>query len=458
MGFIENKSGIFKSVGIGKALTNDILSKFRGSKNKLLSSFDSIKSKSRNIIPFLLDLIKTLDGVKKIEDIFDEIIRSLDEVEKEIKSALYEVLKNIYTCNFDGTIPTWLTDGSFQITPKTIDPLNLFRVNPTTPVGVMLYDNNLNSFLFDVLQGSAGVWSSLVYFEYLPNGKIQIRVQNPNQTIDEFLKTYLNSLVLFPKENIFAKFMDNLFGKISDLADFTKDDIEAELKVQRIIDNMLDADEDPLKIINDDSYFFFDMNTLREIEEQADMKARGVNVVNMSCGLVEVSITEEELINSVANITGSTELIVIKEEILLLTNNAINRSTINDEDKKTSRDFFIVEFLTSLPKIFMSILLSPKIILLLIIMHRLTTTIVSELDAIELIKAHKQTFIKLAKKVLAPVVKRMFKVVLKSVSSLTGQITSSMVLEKLNLFKVSLLSLTGGVTDKLDNAFNKLNV
>lgn len=471
MGFIENKSNVFKSVGVTKALTNDIVTKFGDTKNKLGNiknklgdSFKSIKSKSRNIIPFLLDLLKSLAGVKRIEDVFDKIIKSLDIIEVEVKEAIYEVIRGLYFCNYDGALPTWMTDGTLRIKVSSLDQLNLFKLDPATPLGTTLYDKNLNTFLYEnVLQLPQTVvsWDGFMEFMYDDTtDEVVVKVTETSLKIDEFIKKFMNSINLFPKENIFTKFMDELFGITSNILKRSKEEVEVELKVKKILEKMIESEDNELKIVTDDSYFLFTNEELNDIEWRAENYSNGVSFLDMSCGLVETTVTEEEVLSSVANLTGSTELITLKNEIITITNKAIERSDILPEDKKTSRDFFMLEFITQLPNILLAIIMSPKLVLLFIIMHVLVTgnPNYTEINAVEFIRQHKDLFKKIAKKVLGSVVKILFGFVLKEVTKLITQISSQLIMEKLALYRKSLLSLTGGIASRVESATKVDNV
>lgn len=451
MGFIDNKSNIFKEIGVNRALTesggifNNTSRLLQGASK--LNSFPSVKDKAKNIIPFFIDLILSLEGSKKIEEIFEKIIKALGEIEQDVKNILYELLKEQYLCNYTGTIPTWLIDGSFRVGAKSIDPFNMFVFNPNSGPGALIYDTNLNSFIHDqVLQnpGSARVWQNLIEFTYnTSDDSITIRVLDSTQTINDFFISYLNSINLFPKENLYAKFMDNLFGSVSSGLRKTKDEIETEKKLEMIFSKMLNT-ENTVEVI-DDSYFKFTNSELSEIERLSADIVNGEGTINLPCGEIPMTLPFDSILSGATTIKNSPELITVKDEIIKSINQSIDSSPqISNDDKDSSRNFFIIEFIIKLPLFLLSILISPKIMLLFNIGHMIANnTPLNQNDAIDFIKKNKNLIFKLVGKIMGVVLKLMWPTILKGVTDLVSKILSNRIKEQGALYLKAIASLTG---------------
>ena len=124
MAFIKNKTDLFSEISATKALFDNF-----PELNKTINSYESVKSKSGNLIPLFLDLLQELIGTV-IEEKFKEFIKKADNIELKIKDVIIkEVMKKVVTsglitddsCDFTSA-------GTVTLTERIIQP-DQFQVN-----------------------------------------------------------------------------------------------------------------------------------------------------------------------------------------------------------------------------------------------------------------------------------------------------------------------------------------
>ena len=88
MSFIKDKTDLFGEISATKALFDNF-----PELNKSVNSYESIKSKSGNLIPLFLDLLQELIGTV-IEEKFKDFLKKSDKIENKLKDVIIkEVIK-----------------------------------------------------------------------------------------------------------------------------------------------------------------------------------------------------------------------------------------------------------------------------------------------------------------------------------------------------------------------------
>lgn len=129
MSVIDKKRKVFGNIAAIRTLTEGM------PQLKLSSSFPSINN-GGNSITFLTDLIKALIGYEAlVGTVVDILTHSLTQIEKDIKIALKQELKNIVSCGVDPSIPAFLSTTGIVIEVSKVDYLDLFKVDPNSPNG-----------------------------------------------------------------------------------------------------------------------------------------------------------------------------------------------------------------------------------------------------------------------------------------------------------------------------------
>lgn len=338
MGFIEDKSKIVQQVGLFEVLSDLPKSRF-------ISNIPSVKSTSKNLIPFLLDLLSTTCKDKEaLPNLKDRVKCDLIRIVTEILVDFFPVFVRIIKEGFIKAIKAGLIcPADFKIpipTPSVILPQKGFDLNKLTTLDPTAFptslffgetDDDLNLFLANLVRngvGSTGVWKNILDFEVidypLPQTnpllpivsdlglRVTINSSYGGKEYDVFLKDYMNNLELFNFKNFVPNLLEEFNGMISNIinnSDVTLNapninlstpevsfnlDIEAATKkeqVNKMIEKILDTDPCEQNFSLDDNFFQFSSDELLDIEAKAQNRLIGSKITNYSCTPTLVNLT-----------------------------------------------------------------------------------------------------------------------------------------------------------------------
>jgi hypothetical protein len=349
MSYKNDKKSVFEEIGIIKTL-NDIPD------SQSTSSFDSANSNSKNILPFLLELLTIVSNDKKqkreaekeekekekeknVERGFDFklpgngkllqkkkeekpeedpeeepkwktivkkiLIKFLPEFIRILKEALILGIKATFNCGSDFVMPS---GANMLMNLADIDYNNLFKMDPNAGgmASFLLGDSSkdFDKFIYDtvrtpntlnVWQGPNGPLIDLTYFSGgTQNNQIDFKVnQNyDDKNFGDFLLDFFASIELFSKEKFIATLLDFFFGLISSQTDTTVEQLINEEKTNKIIDKILNTDPCYDEIVYDDSFFSFNNEDLEEIERRARERKLGVTNIDLGCGIFEFDLND----------------------------------------------------------------------------------------------------------------------------------------------------------------------
>lgn len=465
MSILDQKKKIFGNIAALRTL-NDGFPKL-----KLSSSFPSINTDG-NSISFLTDLIKSLIGYEAlVSNVVDILTYSLKDIEKEIKIALKQELKSIVSCGVDPSIPIWLkSNGSgivFEV--NKIDFNDQLLVNPTSVPGKLMYNDiqptltdssDLNTFIFSTIQndGITQTWgnSSLLGTSIMdltftslgtfptPNNTLRINANAnyDNKTLTDFNNDFIDSLTLFNTENLINKIIDTIFGSISFSLKRTNKQLQNEEKVNNVIDKLVNSTTDVI----DDSYFTFTNDEVYVQEESAQYRKNGIKKLEC-CNKIAASVPIKMLTDFNNELSGSTSVIQKKEIITKNLNYIGNQATTNSKNQTDNIAIklnFIQEIINNLIKGIVSVVISPKIILIFMINFRIiygpnaTFT-----DAVDFIKKNKTLFNNLIKKISTLIIKKLLAIALKTITEMVAESAAKQQIEKAKAQLSQMLSLVG---------------
>jgi hypothetical protein len=460
MSILQKKQKIFGTIAASRVLTETL------PKSKLTSSMPSINNQT-NIILFITDLIQALVGFQELVDSVIEILTtSMAEVERVIKIALKTQLNSIVSCGINPSLPDFIkSDGKgVVIEVKKIDFFDILKIDPNSPSGKLIYDDvtptyidssDFNTFLYGVLQTpyTTRTWKGILDFTFEPtdskgvnpNNSLIIKANSAyeSRTINDLNNNYIDSLTLFDVTKMVNKIIDTIFGSFSINRTKTPKQLEAEAKIDMIVDKIIDADE---CIAFDDSFFVFDSEEITEIEARANDKKRGI-IKYVTSVSFDASVPEEALTN--LNTEFGTA-VTIQEKRDVLTKNlddmaeATSSDSPNPEDKTAIKLNFFQLILSNFVKAVVSFILSPKVVCIFLINFKIiygegaTFT-----DAIDFIKKNRTLVVTVTKKITELIVKELMKIVGKEIGTLMGSVQAVRLIEK-GKDKISqLLSLVG---------------
>lgn len=406
MGFIDNKKEIVESVALYQVLGNL-------PKNKSVSSLESVNSKNKNLLDFLLDLFvvtcKEKKGnnpvfsiptpflpsgstgsrisydkcdVKKI--LLDILTTFFPQLVRILKDAIKEGIKAGLMCSTNFRLPN--TNARVTMDMKNLDVTGLTKIDPNSQIGSTFYGKDatkdFNRFLSDLTQtGGNRNWKGLINLNYsLPTQKIDIELDSSYlnsgggsnsgnipkpPTFDGFLNDYTESLELINKENLMARVNNKMTGVLSrDLGSSLEKFINDE-KISKLQDKINNTECGGNEYEFNDSYFSFSDEEVLEIEERANQKYKGQVLLDLGCGIQPVSMNPDTIKNDFDKIRNSTNTTStgVLVDVIESSNNTMT-SDVSPENKENSKKSLNKEMLKEIPKSVAEIVFEPKITVL----------------------------------------------------------------------------------------------
>jgi len=291
----------------------------------------------------LLQDIMALLGNTNLEEIKALILNWLNNVigplSKRIKEILKQKMKDCFTCKIGPAIPPWLflnnpNDGTignglnFQL--EQIDLQCLFKINPSTEMGELLYDNyGMNYFLWETIQaaGTKKIWlgtngQPIAHFTFLesdptaytesttPGGvqnilttnqnnvfKIQIDNRYHNKSLTTFNNDYIDSISpVFDVSGVISKAMDIIYGVLGKGLNLSDPCAEKIMIFQNGIEKLINNGVDDPDVVIDNTFFEFNEPELVNIKEQTSNYKRGYRPFSSCCNKRVASIDPSTLI------------------------------------------------------------------------------------------------------------------------------------------------------------------
>ena len=247
MAIIDKKKKIFGDIAAAKTIVDGL------PKLKLSSSMASITN-GGDSISFLSDLLKSLFGYEKLNDIIVDILTySINELDLTIKQSIKQELKSIVNCGLNPSIPSYMLYGSSGIvtTVKKIDYFNKMLISPTSAVGLLTYkdvtsglnSSDFNTFLYYTIQNNGvpqnwgftntGYDLLTIQFDQIstPNNSLKITTsQNFSGSLTDLNEKYVDSLKLINTEGLLFNILDNIFGTMSNTINKSVTQIKYKIK------------------------------------------------------------------------------------------------------------------------------------------------------------------------------------------------------------------------------------
>ena len=469
MSLLEKKNKVFGEIASARTLVDSI------KKFNLKSSLETF-TKGGNVIAFLMDLITSLTGYKELlAEIVDILTYEMNNIEKEAKKNIKKILKGVVNCGINPSIPSFLlpTGSGLIFEAKEIDFFDLFKVDPNSTEGQLLYSNtatpltssqDFNTFLCGVIQadGTTFTWKGIftITFNSLsdgvrPNNTFTVRVTQTyiNKKISDMNNDFIDSITLFDTATVLNKILDTLYGSVSIELKKTTKQLQVEAQINDIIDRIADADD---KII-DDSFFHFTNEELYSQEINADNRRNGILPLETSLE-TPVSVPMEFLISATTQINSASTLIEKKSVVTSNLENIADQnaaSAQNSSDKMTLKVNFIQNIIKNISKAITNAVISPKIVLIFLINFKIVSGIVATYsNPIDFIKKNKNLFNDLVKGVAEQIIKRLLELALKEITRLAAAKSAKLLIEKANQRQSQILSLVGVAKDKLNEINN----
>lgn len=398
MGIIDQKKGIFGSIGALNVLNDDF------PKSKKSSSFSSVNNSSDST-GFLIDLVSALAGFEALKGyVVNTISYDLNKVEDAIKDGLKRELKEMVSCSVDPNIPDWFksTGNGVKMKATNIDFFDIMKIDPTSREGSVIYSDtptqltskDCNTYLYYTIQGngSAEDWgsstttSNILRTTFLESDsvsgennilKFTTSPEYDNKKLTQFNNDYIDSLTLFGGPDsvngiqMISAIAEELFGSTSSSSNVgkSKKQLMCEAEIREVLDAIINSEDDNIS----DNYFTFDNPTLARMDEDVNNRANGIKILK-TCGNIPIQITNESVLSLTEQINDSTTK---EEEVTAIANSLEQMSEAqasfipNEKDKSTAKKNFFTEIIRKFVRMVMNVIISPKFLTLFAINHQI---------------------------------------------------------------------------------------
>lgn len=430
------------------------------------NSFPSLNSKNDGLA-FLLDILKTLVGFEQIKnETINFLTFNVLPIEVTIKTLLKELLKKTFSCSNDAVLPDFLFTDGILIPVKQIDFFDLFKIDPTSDVGTMLYGSqqeDLNHFLYTVIQGNEAYWKNIVLVKYLPNGivngqyfnhvlSVKIHPGYSGKTVNTFINNFVDSITFLELPLLINRIFDNLFGVISLKMGKSFAQIQAENELDALIEKVVDLPD----TIIDNSYYEFSQANINYLEKMTAQRKRGVTQF-ITCYDIYSEVDTNDLIDLTSNLEGVATLSEIKtiidNKFEILTTQMVG--DIDDTNKSNSILEFYMKFFKGIIKGIMNVFLSPKVMFMFLTYYKIVNVTSSFKTAKDFFEEHKQFFVDIIRTIILPIIiEFLIKIILKYIKKLIVEENINKNAEKFKYYQLQILSLLG-VPDRIANLILK---
>lgn len=462
MGFIDDKTQAVNSVALFEVLSNL-------PKGRATSSLASVKSTSKNLLPFLVDLLSVTckDNAKNIKDrakceatilLIDILVQFFPVLLRILKEGFIKGIKAGLACGADFTIPN--PTPKIKLNLNKIDFLDLMKIEPTSSVGSTFYGKDatkdFNWFLYNLVQsGGSSTWKNILNLTYFPlTEEIEVEVHSSyvGKTFNEFLINFINSIDLLSLENMMAKLMNGLTGVMSanlPNVNISLDKLLALEKVNSLQDKINNSDPCKEEYQFEDSFFTFTNDELFHMESLANQKYLGTTNLDVGCGILPVTV-DPELVKTVFDDIRSTppsKVNVIIEQSINTLNNSLTKN-VPDSDKKLAKLSLNAKMLMDMPKIFTNIALEPKIVILYQISSKTVNDItVNVTNGFDYAKATKVFFDFVSRESLAALLEIIFREVKREIMKLVAEIAVKIIKEQSDIRLKAISSIVTGTVE-----------
>jgi hypothetical protein len=465
MGTFEKKSDVLNKISALKSV-NDTEPKLKKENNS-----KSLKAKKNKTIEFIKDLIDILVGVEEFKE---ELVRFLTyqtvAIEGAVKTGLKSILKNKFSCSVDAILPDFLVDGTgtgFNVAVKQVDFFSILKVDPNSVGGKLIYSSisqDLNVYLYDVLQGNVGTWKNLIIVSYqqqgIVDGKMKTNVFNvkidsswSGKTVNDFINAFLDAIIILNLTNFVNKVFDMTFGSISNLLKFNKNTVSAEVELDILIEKIIDSSE---TIEIDNSYFDFTKDEIDLFNEKVEERVTGKKILK-ECDFVSSSIDVNDLVDLTDQLNAASTLIEIKDILTNKFDTLSNQATDNvgSENRAFGKNNFFKTFLLGIVKALANLLFAPKVMIMIITYFKILSNNIGFSTFGDFLRDNKQLIMDLVKKVLLPIIiKFLMKILIKHLTKLVTKETIEKNKEKIKNQAAIIKSLLGINNELLDSSIN----
>jgi hypothetical protein len=377
-GLVTKKKKIFDEIGAFVSMMEEM-----GTDNST-NLYPSINNKE-DAIAFMIDLLKTITGSDALQKaVGDLMTKFADNVEPELKTGLK---KQAVPSTSDDPLPTAMTTNgiTFPVSGKKgIDLSGQYSgKNPYSAVALLTNDVSTKSFDTAIRNAIATPDTEIPFGN---NNLLTIKYNEVDDTatfkpktgikVGEFLLYFIDSLVIIDKKVFTASIMNSLYGTTSANQGKTQQQIENELIANVLIEKTIDQNPD-VSILSTDMF---------SISEKANNMMNGVALLDVGCGILEASLSVDDLTDLANNVSGSTDAFAVANYFLTTFDKSLattQNTAVAENNKGAINDGFFTRLIKAIQiALAASVTITPQIRTLMGFINFLTNGS-SELGTIE---------------------------------------------------------------------------
>ncbi len=436
MSLADDKRSIFNTIGAYTSLIQE------GELPQQTDLFSSISSKD-DIVPFLLDVLKTVAGTEVLKEAIGGIFTKLiDEAEPKIKT---ELKKQFTQSNANQPLPNNFVNDGITVPVKTIDVTGKFKVDPSSQEGNLIYGSEAESFdkaaYSAILNAGTFVGYENLQIKYIEStDSFQIKPSgNTSVSIGEYFSEYIDNANIIDKTVIISAVMGVIYGTLAKEQDKTVNQTYDELQVETQLE----------QVLNGDDSFVISPQKFDELLARANDIVKGTLQYDMGCGLMPAELGMDDFSETVTTISGSDDPYYIGNQF----ENTIEQSTsgstetqdLTTENKQTIKDGFFQKIINVFTvQLLGAVTAAPQIRTLFGMMSSLEnegTVLIN--DATEDMKNFKTCINCMAKEIMNMVAKFLFALAVAYLIKLLKPVIIRVLKEKINQYVDIIKSLTG---------------
>lgn len=435
MSLADQKRNIFTTIGSYNSLME------QGDNVLQTDLFPSINNKD-DIVPFLLDVLKTVAGTEAIKEAIGGMFGKLvGEVEPKLKTVLK---KQFIQSNSEELIPSSFMTNGIIVPVKNIDIGGKFKINPNSTEGSLIYGattNTFNSTVYDAIL-NAGDFEGFnnLQLKYIESTDyLQIKPSGATPTIGAFFTTFIDGTELINKKELVSSIMDNFYGTLAKNQNKTVEQTYEELLVETQLQ----------QVLNDDDSFIVAPEDFDELLKKARELAAGEVNYDLGCGLMAASLDFDNFNNLVSSISGSTDPFFIGNELgATIEESTAATEDVTTENRDTIKDGFFQRIINIFTvKMLESVTTAPQIRTLFGMMSSLQNNgTVLLTNASEDMKNFKTSIKCMANEIMKLVAEFIFALAISYLIKLLKPVITRIIKEKINQYSGIITSLTGALS------------
>lgn len=481
-------------------------------------AINSVKSKSKNLLPYMLDLLKLLSPPKNyfkeklnlgngndfnnnlnsflnnesngnrfnletiipqsgpIGELLDEILGDTDRLNRVLKEGLVLGIKSGFVCGVDFKIPS--PSPEITVGLNKIDYTKLLTID-RNGIGGMYFgpsSRDFNTFLYDTVKNKEtdNIWLDIngepvIEVSYtLENGESKIKLKIPDSRVDtnffDWLNDYINSTEILNYKSLITEISEFKSGIVSNLNNIGSDIILDKLLFDSSIGKIYDTGGEEIISVQsqDDSFFEFSNEELSFMESRSVDLSRGVTTIDLGCGLVEVPFDVNDLtpiLNLGDDVTPQKRNEVVNNTITSLA--TTSSSLANPNDVSSGVNNYLDSLIIDLPKIINRFIITPKVVgIIQLVSKTINNKVIEVTSSYDFSKALK-TFVRyVSLRILGIIIEFLFNKIKELIIKKIRDIVLTIIKEKLttyiNSIKGTIQSRTSTLSSGLESNLTDL--